>query len=87
MVYDEEDRWKYFDLLSMHSVYYFKSKIFKYWDFWENCDDNKIYMPIAVIYWIHIFFFILFSLIGYYKMLNIVPCIIWEVLIVYVFYI
>ena len=36
---------------------------------------------------IYLFFFRLFSLIGYYKILNIVPCAIQQDLVVYLFYI
>ena len=37
--------------------------------------------------YIYIFFFKFFSIVGYYKILNIVSCIIWYILIVYIYFI
>ena len=46
-----------------------------------------IYIYLCVYIYIYIFFFRFFSIIGYYKILNIVPCATQEVLVVYLSYI
>ena len=47
------------------------------------CVCIYIYVHVCV----HIFFFRLFSIIGYYKILSVVPCAIQKVLVGYLFYI
>ena len=51
--------------------------------------DSHIYIRVYIYIYIYayIFFFRFFSIIGYYKILNIVPCAIQQVLVVYLFYI
>ena len=46
----------------------------------------QVYSKMIQLY-IYIFFFRSFSIIGYYKILNIVPCAIQQVLVVYLFYV
>ena len=46
-----------------------------------------MYSKVIQLYmYVYIFFFRVFSIIGYYKILNIVPCAIKKVLVVYLFY-
>ena len=47
----------------------------------------QIYLYISIYLYLYLFFFRFFSIIGYYKILNIVSCAIQLVLVVYLFYI
>ena len=54
----------------------------------QYCVSFRYIANIYVCVYIYIFFFFrFFSVIGYYKMLNIVPCVIWSVLVIILIYI
>ena len=49
--------------------------------------NSVIYVCVCIRTYIYIFFFIFFSILVYYKILDIVPCAMQLVLVVYLFYI
>ena len=75
----------FFSLFQISFFFYLKKELFKLLIYSVMF---QVYSKVIQLYiYIFILFFRLFSIIGYYKILSIVPCAIQKVLVVYLFYI